>query len=184
MISCMVTKPRDINTIKISTVAIDSFYSKKNIPNYLVLKDKNGLQNLLDKKLFIPDQVILFDENGKQINFNPEDKSCGAIAPNYLKNYNTKKDIIYTDETLSNFITNFKWNTNSEFKTDSNKPTVFFTTSVYAEKYKINKQMFELYNLYKDTYNVYIVNTDYNSDWEKQWGIKAQGYVTLPVKLL
>lgn len=32
--SCVVTKPRNINTIKTTSTAIESFYKQKNIPNY------------------------------------------------------------------------------------------------------------------------------------------------------
>ena len=182
--SCVVTKPRDINTIKTTSVAIDSFYKQKNIPNYLIVKDKNSLAKLIEEENFVPVLVFLFDESGKEINIQIDEKYCGATAPYFIKNYKTLTDLVYTDKTLEDFISFFKFKNESEIKTDATKPTVFVTTSLYGEKYKYNKQTLELYNRYKADYNFYVINTDFNSDWEKDWKINLEGSVGLPVKLL
>ena len=182
--SCVVTKPRDINTIKTTSLAIDSFYKQKNIPNYLLVKDQNSFEKLIKMENFVPDLVFLFDETGKEINTDVENKLCRGNAPYHLKNYKTLTDLVYTDKKLEDFISFFKFKDDSEIKMDLNKPTVFVTTSLYGEKYKYNKQMLELYNRYKADYNFYVINTDFNSDWEKDWKINLEGSVGLPVKLL
>nr|WP_317632625.1 hypothetical protein [uncultured Flavobacterium sp.] len=182
--SCVVTKPRDINTIKTTSVAIDSFYKQKNIPNFLIVKDKSSLAKLIEMKNFAPDLVFLFDESGKEINIQVDGKSCGATAPYFVKNYKTLTDLVYRDKKLEDFISLFKYKNGSEIKMDLNKPSVFVTTSLYGEKYKYNKQMLELYNQYKADYNFYVINTDYNTDWAKDWNIEVEGRVHLPVKLL
>lgn len=182
--SCVVTKPRDINTIKTTSTAIDSFYKQKNIPNYLLVKDKISLVKLIDEENFVPVLVFLFDESGKEINIQIDGKSCGATAPYFIKNYKTLTDLVYTDKKLEDFKSLFKLKDESEIKMDETKPTVFVTTSLYGEKYKYNKQMLELYNQYKADYNFYVINTDYNSDWAKDWNIEIEGRVHLPVKLL
>lgn len=71
--------------------------------------------------------------------------------------------IKHSDYNIASFFENFDSFENSINKDEilkTAKIRVFVNTATYGDKMKVNKKAFEIFNLFSDTYQVYIINLD------------------------
>jgi hypothetical protein len=78
--------------------------------------------------------------------------------------YGTKKNKYFIDDYLAYFNSTDGDITINEIK-KSKKIRVFANTATYGDHFKSNQEALDLYNHYRDKYQVYIVNLDYSTNW-------------------
>lgn len=166
-ISCTIT--RKVAIKHVSQAEVEAFYKTKNVNTFLQPKDYNAFAILSQKdKTTIP-QNLVFDKNGLEIeHFNK--KICSNHTLEFLKTYNDQLELKHTSYTLDEHLKNLKSNDGSlniEGLIKSRKITIFLNTSTFAEPLKANKEAFEIYNQYKELYQVYLVNYDFFNEYPK-----------------
>lgn len=164
--SCTIRKSLPISYKSSDELSI--FYKQNNIENYFIVNNYNSLVELYKQdRVSIPKNII-FDSDGFEIiHFN--DKLCVNHTLEFLKNYNESIKINKSNFNISDYLKYFKpanSNLNINKIINSKKIRVFVNTATYADKYKANKEAFEIYKQFSDKYEVYIVNIDYINEWE------------------
>lgn len=166
LISCTITRKIKIS-YKTNSELID-FYKQNNIDNFLIPKDYNSLVELYKSDRVSVPQNIIFNSEGYEIeHFN--EKLCANHTLEFLKTYNEDTKLKLSNYNIKDYLTNFKSvnsNINIENVLHSKKIRVFVNTATYAEKYKTNNEAYEIYKQFNDKYEIFIVNLDYNSEWE------------------
>lgn len=158
--SCTITKKVQLSPKTV--IELSEFYKAHNVSNFFVVESRNSLVNLSkEDRLSIP-QNIIFDANGYEIE-HFDKKLCANHTLAFLKNFNEATIIKHSSYTIKDYLKHFKTNDtnlNIENIINSNKIRVFVNTAAYADKYKINKEAFEIYNQFHEKYEVYIINLD------------------------
>jgi hypothetical protein len=167
LISC--TIHRNIAVIHKTEGELTEYYASKGISDFLLVKDYASLVELnkIDH-ISIPENIV-FDADGYEI-VTFDEKLCANYTEEFLKKYNTdmelKKTTLHIDDYLK-YLKSSNDNINIEDIKSSKKIRVFANTATYAtlKKRDVNQEAWDLYNNYRDKFDIYIVNLDLY--WDK-----------------
>ena len=166
LVSCSVKKSVPVSH-KTSEELLE-FYERNNVSDFFILDSYKSLVELYKQdRVSIPKNMI-FDSDGFEIkHFN--EKLCVNHTLEFLKNYDQNTKINKSYFTINEFLKHFKSvNSNLDIEEilNSKKIRVFVNSATYADKYKANEEAFEIYKLFRDKFEVYVINLDYIDAWE------------------
>lgn len=166
--SCTVT--RQIEVKQLTTDKVSNFYQNEKIPlsKVLMIKSADSYQTLSELNLAELPSVIIFDTDGRQIDYAQIDY-CVADPIKFIKEYSSDTELKYTDYEQSEYFKHIK---TLDDKVDINNilnstaKNVFINTAVYADKIGMNKKPFKMIMLDNQTFKIFYVNIDPQIDWD------------------
>ena len=165
LISC--TIHRNIAVTHKTESELTEYYTSKGISDFLFVKDYASLLELnkIDH-ISIPENIV-FDADGYEI-VTFDEKLCANYTEEFLKKYNTGMELIKTTLHIDDYLKNLKSSNeginikNIKNIKNSKKIRVFANTATYAtlKKRDVNQEAWDLYNNYREKFDIYIVNLD------------------------
>lgn len=167
--SCTVTKKIEVKQLSLDEIS--SYYQSKKIPlsKVLLIKSAASYQNLGDLNLAELPSVIIFDNDGRQINYAQVDY-CVADPIKFIEEYSEENQLEFTDYKQSEYLNHIKGlNDNVDLVNDilnSKTKNVFVNTAVYADKIGMNKKPFKMLKLENQNFKIFYVNIDLQINWK------------------